>query len=315
MFKKFFATSFVSLFIASSFLFMVLFGFYNTVFDKDLYGDEFIDIIYDYSISTLIDNFDLSAFTMLDDFPVEDVLREVVTKEDVGGVVADTINSLSVIEINEETGIVDISIPFGWLVDKKDAIAEKIAFYMYEKLDVCELKDLENFSENFACLPPGLSVMDLQLQVNRVLDRNIFSVLPDDLVFSVLVPSGDTGSFADFVNQKYIYVSGLLLLLMTVSILLIALFIFKPLSLIFRWVFFTIFVTTLFGIGFYLILFNSSDILYENLVNISDAQVDVYITLYDYFVKIMSRNMLYVLVPTSLISFVLAIFTFINIKK
>ena len=317
MFRKFIALILSILFVGISVTTIFLITSFNTIFDKEMYYGEFVDIVYEYSINQLKDSIDLTDFSNIESFSVEDLLYKVITKDDIKLLIDNTIVSLGNLNVDSETNSVEIVIPLGWINEKKDLLTTEISEYILEKVPKCEVGEVMN--EDFNCIYDKISLGDMELQVSRILDTNVFSVFTDDFVFNVNTPDVMSGDFSSFIYDTIQNVVWVLLLIMILLLFVVALLIFKPAIVVLRWTSFLMFFTGLVNSVIFLLLYYTLDlwkIIVESLdVELSKAYLDFYSSIYTLFISDMCRNVLMFTIPITLIFFVVGLFTFKNFDK
>lgn len=317
MFRKFIALILSVLFVGISITTIFLITSFNTIFDKEMYYGEFVDIVYEYSINQLKDNIDLTDFASIESFSVEDLLYKVITKDDIKSLIDTTISSLGTLNVDSETHSVEIVIPLGWINDKKDLLTTEISEYILAEVPKCEVGEV--MGEDFNCIYEKISLVDMELQVSRILDTNVFSVLTDDFVFNINTPDVMSGDFSSYIYDTIRDVVWVLLLVMILLLFLVALLIFKPAIVVLRWTSFLMFFTGLVNSIIFLLLYYTLDlwkIIVESLgVELSKVYLDFYSSIYSLFISKMSSDVLMFTIPITLIFFIVGLFTFKNFDK
>lgn len=316
MFRKLIASFFIAVFIFLSLSLTLIWGFFHTLLQEDLYSDEFISILYDYSVQEVVDSVDLEGISSISNDKFNELLKEVVTKDYLQEVITTTISDIKSLEISEENRSLDLLLPLGWLSDKESEISSRIAKYIYVEVPKCE--DFSDSDENFECISKYIALDDLEVKVFSELDRSMFSKLPPDFVFTMDLPSGYTGSISDVVSKILKYSISVLILSLIFILVLIGLLIFKPFISIIKWQSLTVFISSLLISILFILLYSVSGIWEVFTVlagsELGTSDINFFSAMYDYLVKELSSNVLSVSVPFVIFSLIFLLYTIIRPK-
>lgn len=238
MVRRFFAGILLTLFLGLSIPLFLIWGSYNVLADKDFYTGEFLDITLSFSIDQIVDQFDVNKFSSLNGLEIRDIVKKAITKGDIELMINAFIDQIVNTEVSAEDKV-NLKLPLDWLVLKFDTISNSIAEALYLELpnctDIDSIEELKQNREELKCIPKNLAEEDFKIQVSAILDREVFSEIPDDFVFDMKVSPGVTGSLGEFLEKiiHSIFIAGLAI--SVILLIFIALIIFRPFSSILMW--------------------------------------------------------------------------------
>lgn len=237
MIRKFFASLFLLFFVIFSLTFSVVWGLYDTFLDRDFYTGDFVDLAYGFIVEEIPKNLNLEEqFPDISERDVQALISDVFKTEDLRFVISDVVEQLDSVTISNSSEL-RLSLPLSWLEGKQHDIAVSLVDFMYEQLPSCSAEEFLNSGVNgFECIPEGYSKLDMVSKVETMLDRNIFSNLPTNIVLSeVDLPDGFVGNLNQLVEIVFKKIFTVFLLLTTLSFVLLSLVVYKPWQRVLRW--------------------------------------------------------------------------------
>ncbi len=216
-------------------------GSYNTFTSKDLYDERFVDIVYDFSIAEIASKANLSQFAEIERKEFTDIMKKVISKDDLGLIIDGIYDQISTFSVDEESNF-NLVVPLDWFEKNHDVITKEVSDRMYATLAECEDLDLsvdafvDGVTDRYSCVVRDvLSREDFAEKVEGILDRDVFSKLPTEFVFSLFVPFDFNGNampvIKSFISGSFFVGIGVLFALL----LFIGLLIFKPFSTVLKW--------------------------------------------------------------------------------
>ncbi len=311
MVRKFFAGLLISIFIILSFPFVSFFGIYDTFFDRDFYENEFLDILYEFAVKTIPDQFPLENLPVdISKEEFEDLLKDIFTKEDLKNTISDIIDQIQTLRVSKNNTI-DFSLSLAFINEKRDMILDTVSQLIIDKLPACETPpEALSSIDDLNCIPEGIMVSDLKKQMEIALDDDLFKDFNDQVVFSLNAPEDISFDNLSYDFNDLLYTVLLISILILVFILgLIALLIFSPFIRILKWEAKTIFLASLFNLSAYVLLFY----LFDKIT--VPTEMETFFNIYSFIIKSLAKSVFHYLVPIFIVSLIVWIIAIIYDKN
>ena len=228
---------------------------------------------------------------------MKEIFRNTVTKADLEIVIADVVEQLSDIPV-DNMGNVKLVIPLKWLNGKNSLFAESIAEMLYLRLPKC-VGDFDfqmvNSVFELECLPGEIAKIDFISMVKSDFDQNVFADIPNEFVFDFRLPSNFGNTFFKSLISviRIVFIFSFIFLL--AQLCLIALVIFRPWIVVLHWIGKTLFFAGLFLLTLLLLLFYLPELL---VMIFADGDLVVLKSFFVLFAGVLMKSLfLYALVP------------------
>lgn len=300
MIRKFFAGFFIFIFITLSFPFVLFFGIYETFFDRDFYQNEFIDIVYDFSIQNIPEKFPLENLSVeISKEEFADIFKEIFTKDDLRKIIDNIINQLQDLKVSEDK-TVKLSLSLNFINEKRDVILDTVSEHIIDKLPNCEAP-IENIDSinSLKCIPEGMMASDLKKEIKYLLDDEMFKDMENEIILDFKVPDNiDFGNLSKDFNALLYKAFFISIVVLFFILVVVGLIIFSPLIRVLKWEAKALFLASFFNLVIYLSLIYIFS-------KINFPEMEMFINIYSFFIKVLSESILYYLVPIAVFSFVL----------
>lgn len=318
MLRKLFAVFLSLFFVLLSQPLVLGWGAYNSFLNRDFYDDEFVDLVYDYSISTISTGVDISNFPSVDVDSFKNILLQVLIKDDLAKIIDSVYNDISNVRKND-IGELELRIPMDWVFDKLPLISGLIADNLYENLEPCaESVSSADFVMRFDCLDSSLDLESLKSAVLTSLDLAFYSDLPRELGFSIAIPENVESSMIGLKSKIESMISSFVFVL-SFLLVLIAVLIFKPWDRVLTWVVRPLFVSSFMFL--LLVLFLNFIPEFIDLIDSSsfsslpETQVNLGIGIYKFLISGFTNSIILFVLPTFVLSLFGWIFLFFYSRK
>lgn len=235
-FRKFLAFILSVVFLIVSTSLAVVFSIYNFFTDADLYRQTLVEIVYDLVANELPKRVAVLQGNVFDEKEIRDVLNRVLVEDDLR-IVLDSFAS-QMHNVSSKDKKINVKIPLKWVKEKGDILSSELAPLIYKKMPSCKdfIKSGGKLTgKKFECIPNTFSEADLKSEIKKQFDISIMSKIPDELAFEAVVPVEFNGDLVAFINNWFIFIFAVGLLVLAFILALIGLLIFSPFWLIVKW--------------------------------------------------------------------------------
>jgi hypothetical protein len=227
------------------------------------------------------------------------------SKEDFANQIAYSFDMVSSSSVDPETYDVNIVFPLNFLSEYKENISSNFSSVFFNVLPKCsEALDVEY------CVPENFDLEMFNNEIERDFERYFYNAFPDE--FSIVWHVGESysGTLADVYLKMRFYIYSFASLILLSLLVLISLILFKPFSLIVKWISVLLFVSS--GLSIFLFSFFEKSSLFKNLLATFFSANSMASFLQGFFLDRFFVSFFFSLLPISLFSII--IFTIFIIK-
>lgn len=225
----------------------------STYLDPDFYEGEVVDQTYEYIVDFISDEV-TEEKDVSDHFAKEDIdqmIRKYVPASLMQDLVRDfTAQLKGITEGRKDDTIVVSLMP---IKENMGLIAQDIAEKVVENIPACELApdeeiEMEYIDGNLVCIPEGFNTAEVIQSVKHEVEKELNNIIPGE--FTLELSSGDSDQATLRQIMSFVdYLQIILPLFMLVFLLLMALFIYSPYSLISKFTGSALLLAGVFGLG------------------------------------------------------------------
>lgn len=208
-------------------------GVYKIFSDESFYSDSFYQFYHQFFVGEIsdymIENFNVD----LDEMEFRSLVEDAISDDDLKVLFNDVKGQMLETDLNNSDKLL-VNLPVAKTFANNPHFYPKLSDLIYGELPDCIEEEVYiDDSGKFICLPENFSNVDLEANVQSILDRGVFSNIPNQL--NINLPLKINGTLANFLNDSFdsfIFFSALFLFIL---LGIIAVLIFSPVSLIGRW--------------------------------------------------------------------------------
>lgn len=223
--NKFFVGGLKFLFTLLMLPLTLLLAFYSTFLNKDFYIKDVAAFAYTFATEKLPSNEGTQYADVISKKDFEQVIKNVYNEKDFSDFFAVAYSAVENDLSNVVDGKLSLHIPLDFFKGRQESIVSAMSDILYARIPVCADKVVP---KNFECIPKGLAKPDFTSKLRSVMDKEMFSKIPNVFDVNMLVPVSSDQNLWNFAHNAFycIFIAGFLIGL--IFLILIGLVVRKP---------------------------------------------------------------------------------------
>ena len=225
----------------------------STYLNPNFYEGKVVEQTYEYVVDFIADEAvkekDINAYFSKDD--IKDLIYKYISADIMQGLVKDFTTQLKGINDGRKNGAIIISL--APIKENMSLMAGDITTKIIENTKICEtdeenvIEDIKYVDGKLACIPREANIAEITQEIKHKVEKELNNVVPGEFTLELSAESNGNGSLKQIMSFVD-YLQIILPLIMLVFLLLMALFIYSPYSVISEFTGFALLLGGVFGL-------------------------------------------------------------------